>query len=303
MVHLARVANDFEQRSKSVGAPDPGMSLNPKTKDTPPERYVDAVAGELAVRLAETPEEIDAALALRYQVFYDEMAAKPSPEMAARHQDFDTFDPIADHLIAIDRRIGDGPEAVVATYRLIRREAAAEHGGFYSEDEYDITPLLNWPGPILELGRSCVGEGHRTRATMTLMWRGLAEYVMHHDIGIMFGCASLHGTDPQELALPLAYLHHNHLAPPELRPRAVPERYVDMNLMAADDIDRKKALVALPPLIKGYLRLGGFVGEGAVVDEQFNTTDVCVIVKTDLVTGKYYRHYTRDQESKADDAK
>jgi putative hemolysin len=279
------------------------MNLNPNTGNANTERYVDAEAGELVVRLAETPEEIDAALALRYRVFYDEMAAKPSPEMAARHQDFDDFDPIADHLIAIDRRIGEGPDAVVATYRLIRREAAKAYGRFYSEDEYDITPLLNWPGPILELGRSCVGEGHRTRSTMTLLWRGLAEYVMHHDIGIMFGCASLHGTDPQELALPLAYLHHNHLAPPELRPRALPERYVDMNLMAADVIDRKKALVALPPLIKGYLRLGGFVGDGAVVDEQFNTTDVCVIVKTDLVTGKYYRHYTRDQESKADSAK
>jgi putative hemolysin len=279
------------------------MNLKHRPYETAKERYVDAEAGELAVRLAETQEEIDAALALRYRVFYDEMAAKPSPEMAARGQDFDDFDPIADHLIALDRGIGDGPEAVVATYRLIRREAAAEHGGFYSEDEYDITPLLNWPGPILELGRSCVGEGHRTRSTMTLLWRGLAEYVAHHDIGIMFGCASLHGTNPQELALPLAYLHHFHLAPPELRPRAVAERYVDMNLMDAEAIDRKKALAALPPLIKGYLRLGGFVGEGAVVDEQFNTTDVCVIVKTDLVTGKYYRHYTRDQESKADDAK
>lgn len=292
----------IEQRSKTVGAPHPGMNLNHRPHDTAKERYVDAEAGELVVRLAETPEEIDAALALRYRVFYDEMAAKPSPEMAARRQDFDDFDPIADHLIAIDRRIGDGPEAVVATYRLIRREAAAKHGGFYSQDEYDITPLLNWPGPILELGRSCVGEGHRTRATMTLVWRGLAEYVMHHDIGIMFGCASLHGTNPQELALPLAYLYHFHLAPPELRPQALAERNVDMNLMEADAIDKKQALVALPPLIKGYLRLGGFVGDGAVVDEQFNTTDVCVIVKTDLVTGKYYRHYTRDQESKADDA-
>ena len=279
------------------------MKLNQTAKDDTGQRIVDADAGELTVRLAETREEIDAALALRYKIFYDEMAAKPTPEMAARRQDFDDFDPIADHLIAIDRAIGDGPEAVVATYRLIRREAAAEHGQFYSEDEYDITPLLNWPGPILELGRSCVGERHRTRSTMTLMWRGLAEYVIHHDIGVMFGCASLHGTNPQELALPLAYLHHHHMAPPELRPRALPERFVDMNLMDADAIDRKKALVALPPLIKGYLRLGGFIGEGAVVDVQFNTTDVCIIVKTDLVTGKYFRHYTRDHESKEDGAK
>jgi putative hemolysin len=277
------------------------MNPNPKTEQEPERRIVDGDAGELTVRLTETPAEIDAALALRYQVFYDEMAAKPTPEMAARRQDFDAFDPVADHLVVIDRAIGEGPEAVVATYRLIRREAAAKHGRFYSEDEYDITPLLNWPGPILELGRSCIGEGHRSRATMNLLWRGLAEYVIHHDIGVMFGCASLHGTDPQELALPLAYLHHHHLAPPELRPRAVAERFVDMNLMDAEAIDRRKALVALPPLIKGYLRLGGFVGEGAVVDHQFNTTDVCIIVKTDLVTGKYFRHYTRDHEGKSED--
>ena len=130
---------------------------------------------------------------------------------------------------------------------------------------------------------------------MQLLWRGLTEYVIHYDIGVMFGCASLHGTDPDALSLPLAYLYHNHLAPPALRPRALEDRYVDMNRLPADGIDRKAALFALPPLIKGYLRVGGFVGDGAVVDHQFNTTDVCVIVKTELVTGKYYRHYTRDQ--------
>ena len=263
-------------------------------------RVVEGEAGDLLVRLAETEAEIDAALALRYTVFYDEMAAKPTSEMAARQQDFDEFDAVADHLIVLDRAIGEGPEAVVATYRLIRREAAAARGRFYSEDEYDVRPLLDWDGPILELGRSCVGEGHRTRATMNLLWRGLAEYVRHHDIGVMFGCASLHGTDPDELALPLAYLHHFHLAPPELRPHAVADRLVDMDLMPVDEIDKKKALAALPPLIKGYLRLGGFIGEGAVVDHQFNTTDVCIIVKTDLVTGKYLRHYTRDQDAKAE---
>jgi len=270
--------------------------MNPPTK--PKARVVEAEAGDLVVRLAESEAEIAAALALRYTVFYDEMKAKPSPEMAARKQDFDDFDAVADHLVVVDRAIGDGPEAVVATYRLIRREAAAQHGHFYSEDEYDVQTLLNWPGPILELGRSCVGEGHRTRATMNLLWRGLAEYVIHYDVGVMFGCASLHGTDPDDLALPLAYLHHFHLAPPELRPRAVSGRMVDMNLLPAEEIDRKRALAALPPLIKGYLRLGGFVGEGAVVDHQFNTTDVCIIVKTDLVTGKYFRHYTRDQDPK-----
>ena len=109
----------------------------------------------------------------------------------------------------------------------------------------------------------------------------------------MFGCASLHGTDPRALALPLAYLHHHHLAPPELRPRALEDRYVDMQLMPADAIEPMRALAELPPLVKGYLRLGGFVGDGAVVDEQFNTTDICIVVKTELVTDKYYKHYER----------
>jgi L-ornithine Nalpha-acyltransferase len=109
----------------------------------------------------------------------------------------------------------------------------------------------------------------------------------------MFGCASLPGIDPDALAVPLSYLRHHHLAPPELRARAVPERYIEMNRLPPDAYNRARALAAVPPLIKGYLRLGGFVGDGAVIDEQFNTTDVCIVVKTDLVTERYHRHYER----------
>lgn len=260
-------------------------------------RIVDCSAGDLNVRLTETAEEVDAALALRYRIFYDEMAAKPTPEMAARRHDFDSYDDVCDHLIVLDRGLGQTPDSVVATYRLIRREAAAKCGRFYSESEFDVTPLLEMKGNILELGRSCVAEDHRNRATMQILWRGLTEYVMHHDIVVMFGCASLPGTDPSVLAVPLSYLHHNHLAPKELRPRALAERYQNMAVLAAPEVERKQALTALPPLIKGYLRVGGFVGDGAVIDHQFNTTDVCIVVKTDLVTGKYYRHYTRPQSS------
>jgi len=234
-------------------------------------RIVDVSAGDLDVRLTETSEEVEAALALRYQVFYDEMAAKPTPEMAARGHDFDSFDDVCDHLIVLDRRLGRKPGKVVATYRLIRREAAAKRGRFYSESEFDVTPLLKMKGSILELGRSCVAEAHRNRATMQILWRGLTEYVMHHDVVVMFGCASLPGTDPSALAVPLSYLHHNHLAPKELRPRALAERYQNMAVLPAPEVERKQALAVLPPLIKGYLRVGGFVGDGAVVDHQFNT--------------------------------
>ncbi|MGH6880243.1 GNAT family N-acetyltransferase [Hypericibacter sp.] len=255
---------------------------------------VDIRAGDLELRLAENEAEIEAAQRLRYQVFYREMSAEPTPEMAAAGRDFDSFDPFCDHLLVIDRRVGEGAAGVVGTYRLLRRSRAADRGRFYSVDEYDIAPLVAHPGEVLELGRSCIDAEHRSRAAMQLLWRGIADYVMYHDVTLMFGCASLPGIDPAAHALPLSYLYYNHLAPEALRPRALSSRYVDMQLMPRDAIDLKAALLALPPLIKGYLRLGGFVGDGAVVDTQFNTTDVCVIVKTDWVTDKYFKHYTRE---------
>lgn len=249
--------------------------------------------GNLGVRLARNEVEIDAAQRLRYQIFYNEMAARPTAEMAARARDFDRFDDLCDHLLVIDHDRGDGPEGVVGTYRLIRRAAAAEAGTFYSAAEYDISRLEAYPGEVLELGRSCVDVAYRTRGTMQLLWRGIAAYVWEHDIKLMFGCGSLPGTDPRALALPLSYLYFNHLAPESLRPTALPQLYADMRLMAPELIDKRAALNELPPLIKGYLRLGGFVGDGAVIDHQFNTTDVCIVVKTELVTEKYYRHYDR----------
>jgi L-ornithine Nalpha-acyltransferase len=249
--------------------------------------------GNLEVRLAQTNEEVEAAQALRYRVFYLEMQASPTREMAERQSDFDSFDPICDHLLVLDHNRGKGTDAVVGTYRLIRRAVADRHGSFYSSTEYDIQRLVDYPGEVLELGRSCVDTGYRTRPTMQLLWRGIAAYVWQHDIAVMFGCASLPGIEVDKLRCPLSYLYYHHLAPPALRPVALPERYVNMRLMDPGEIDPRAALAELPPLIKGYLRLGGFVGDGAVIDHQFNTTDVCVVVKTDLVTEKYIKHFER----------
>ena len=256
-------------------------------------RVVDIASGPLQVRLAETSADIDAAQALRYRVFYETMGARPLPDMARLRRDSDPFDNICDHLLVLDHSRGSGAEAIVGTYRLIRREAAQRCGAFYSAAEYDIAQLISYRGEILELGRSCVDIGYRTRPAMSLLWSGIAAYVFHHDIALMFGCASLPGTDPDALAAQLSYLHYHHMAPPRLRPRALDHRYVEMRRLAADAFDPVRTLGALPPLIKGYLRLGGFVGDGAVIDEQFNTIDVCVVVKTDLVTEKYSRHYER----------
>lgn len=263
---------------------------------------VEINAKGLTVRLAESDAEIDAAQALRYRVFYEEMDARPTDEMRARNRDFDDFDPVADHLLVVKDDEKDPKDAVVATYRLIRREAAREAGRFYTSDEYDITNLLNYPGAILELGRSCIDASVRDRRTMKMLWTGLGAYIFHHDIEIMFGCASLPGTEPQKLAVPLSFLYHNHLAPPALRTRAVEGRFVDMNMVPPGDLATAESyatlpqdLAELPPLIKGYLRVGAFVGDGAVVDYQFNTTDVCVIVKTDLMSQQYSKKFVKKE--------
>jgi putative hemolysin len=255
-------------------------------------------AGNLGLRIARTAEELDAAQALRYRVFYEELGAQPDAAAAARSRDSDRYDAVADHLLVVDHDLGDGLDAVVGTYRLIRREAAETIGRFYSADEYDISLIERFPGRVLELGRSCVDSAYRGRAAMQLLWRGIAAYVFTHNIDLMFGCASLPGTDVDALAAELTYLHAHHLAPADIRLRALPARYVDMRRMDVSEIDARQVLVGLPPLIKGYLRLGGFVGDGAVVDHQFNTTDVAVVVQTDLVTGKYYRHFEREQRDR-----
>jgi putative hemolysin len=259
-------------------------------------------SGSLEVRLAHGRADIEAAQALRYRVFVDELGARPSETARATRRDADKFDEYCDHMLVIDHAKGEGPESIVGTYRLLRRSVAERHDGFYTATEFDISPFLAMKGELLELGRSCVDAQHRNRPTMQLLWKGIAAYVFAHDIKLMFGCASLPGTDPAAHAAALSYLHHNHLAPENIRARALPQHYVAMDLLPAGAaghadamaaFDARTVIAALPPLIKGYLRLGGFVGDGAVVDREFNTVDVCILVVTDAVTDKYFKHYSR----------
>ena len=276
----------------------PGELMTVHDKDLA--RPVDVVAGNLVIRLAETEEEIIAAQKLRYQVFYEDMNAKPTAEMKSLARDFDSFDAHCDHLLVLDLGPTGSHRQVVGTYRLMRRSAARLQGQFYTSNEYDIGPILAYPGEILELGRSCVASAYRNGVTMALLWRGIAEYTRHHNIEVMFGCASLPGTDPRAVGPQLAYLHRHHLAPETLRPRALAERVIEIDLNLDDD-DLRRGRLALPPLIKGYLWLGGFVGEGAVVDFDFGTTDICVVVRIDAVTRRYLMHYRRDELPSSDD--
>ena len=251
--------------------------------------------GRLEVRLAETDQELEASQALRYRVFYEERGAQPTDDMVRAQLDFDSYDKFCEHLLVIDHDKGAGAKGVVGTYRMLHSSSAEIAGGFYSADEYDLDPLIagSTDGEILELGRSCVDKDYRNTATMQLLWQGIAAYIFRHDVKVMFGCASLPGTDLEALKEALSYLHHHHLAPETMRPRALESRYEAMDRSPADAIDPRRAIRSLPPLIKGYLRVGGYVGDGAVVDHQFNTTDVCIIVPTENVTSRYIRHYER----------
>lgn len=258
--------------------------------------------GSLEVRIAQTPEEIDAAQALRYRVFYEEMSATPDAKALATRRDADRFDEFCDHLLVVDHALADADagegvqaKAVVGCYRLLRQEVADQHGGFYTAGEYDIEPLLararNEGLRFLELGRSCVLEGYRNKRSVELLWHGIGYYLAMHNLDVMFGCASFETTDPDALALPLSYLYHEFLTPDEWYVRALGDQYVEMNRIPKDEINLRDALRALPPMIKGYIRAGCYIGDGAVVDEQFGTTDVLILFPVSRINDRYFSKF------------
>ena len=254
--------------------------------------------GSLEVRLASGEREVKRAQRLRYKVFYEEMSAVPVGLAALKRRDIDAYDEICDHLLVLDHDVKPKPfrahkPKVVGTYRLLRQQVADAHFGFYTADEFDIAPLLalHRGKNLLELGRSCVLKPYRNKKTVELLWAGLWAYVQRHRVDAMIGCASLEGTDPDRLALPLSFLHHFAAAEPEWRARALPGRYIGMDRLAAEAIDRKTALLSLPPLVKAYLRVGAKFGDGAVIDRQFGTTDVFVVMPVEAISGRYLSYF------------
>jgi len=253
--------------------------------------------GNLEVRLAQTAAEVRQAQKLRYRVFYQEGSAVPNPARLLARRDVDSYDAICDHLLVIEHAGAEGNAhrrpVVVGTYRLLRQPLAEEYGGFYTAGEFDIGTLVGRHGHLqfLELGRSCVLAEYRNKRTVELLWHGIHAYVLQNRCDVMIGCASIEGTDPERLALPLSFLHHYARAPEPWRARALPDRYVEMNRMAKDAIDPKAALRGLPPLIKGYLRLGAYVGDGAVIDREFGTTDVLIVLPLSVIQKRYFEHF------------
>lgn len=252
-----------------------------------------AASGALEVRLAETEHEVMLAQRLRYQVFYEEKSAIPSEEMRATRRDFDKFDDVCDHLLVVDRDVhdADGQPLVVGTYRLTREKDAEKVGGFYTAGEFDLGRMISGMPKgtkYLELGRSCIHRDYRSRpGAMQLLWKGLMAYVARFDIDVMFGCASFPGVDPQALALPLSYLHHHHPMPKDLLVSARPELYVAMDMLPPQAVDAREGIRALPAILKGYVRAGCCIGDGAVIDRQFDTIDVFIFFPLSGIDARY----------------
>ena len=246
----------------------------------------------LKIRLARDEQDFKAAQRLRYQVFIEELGGNGDLVDHDLQLEKDRFDPYFNHLILIDqRRDAKALDHVVGVYRMLDRAGAKRAGQFYSETEYDLSPLKNSGRNLLELGRSCVHPDYRGGLAVHYLWNGLAEYVAKNEIEVLFGVASFHGVDPKALALPLSYLHNNHLAPEDLRVKVRDGHFQSMNLLGPDQSTRASAMREIPSLIKAYLRIGGFVGDGAFIDHSFNTVDVCLLLDTARMSPRQHRLY------------
>ena len=239
------------------------------------------------VRLAKNFKDIDGAQKLRYRVFYEELKAKPTIKNILYEKDFDELDPFCDHLLVIDHNKSTARKLIVGTYRLIRRPMTQIHGKFYTEGEFDIKNILKTKGEILELGRSCVDKNYRDKPIIKLLWKAISAYMEHYKIKVLFGCASFPGINYKKYKEQLSFLYHYHLAPESIRPKALLPNKVQLNYCEKKTLNNYEIFKSLPPLLKGYLRLGAYVSDGAFIDKQFNTIDICIVLKSDSLKQKY----------------
>ncbi len=228
------------------------------------------------VSLAVDDAEIREAQRLRYKIFAEEMGARLSTILPGH--DIDLYDPYCDHLLV--RELGNGE--VVGTYRILSPESARRVGSYYSEQEFDLTRLHFLRPRMAELGRSCVHPEHRSGAVIARLWMGLADYMTRHGYEYIVGCASIAMHDGGHHA---ARVHRQvvarHLAPVEWR---VTPRY----RLPVETLDDGQPAI-LPPLIKGYTRLGALVCGEPAWDPDFNTADLPMLLPMAQLNRSYAR--------------
>lgn len=243
-------------------------------------------AGSLEARAARNFAEIDAAMKLRFEVFNLELNEGLSGSYE-RGYDTDAYDAYCDHLIVEDTETG----RVVGTYRLLLRSRADRNIGFYSENEFDISNLKSIPGEILELGRSCIAASHRSFATISLLWAAISKYAAAHGVNYMFGCASLHSSDRDEVRRVYSHLSRNHMAPERFRVHPLDSCRMEMGGEVSEESDIRDGMRKTPAILKGYLRAGAVICGPPAYDAEFGTADLLVLHEMSGMTSRYRNHY------------
>jgi putative hemolysin len=252
------------------------------------------------VRLTRTKEERKQVRQLRYEVFCLEENASATEEQKNLGEEYDSYDTYADYMAVFHNN------KIVGTYRIIDREAAEKMGGFYTEEEFNISKIKRVNGNIAEMSRACVKQEYRENGlVMRLLWAGLCEYVVKRKVVILFGVPSFVGTNPAMSAQAISYLYYNHLSPSHLRATVLKEkidpsvdpRMTQMNILPRAFIDDDEARKQMTPLIKGYLRLGATFGRGVFIDKPFGTYDVFVMLQTKDVDKTYQKHFTGSENA------
>ncbi|MEM9733572.1 MAG: GNAT family N-acyltransferase [Pseudomonadota bacterium] len=250
--------------------------------------------GSLTTRLARNHEEVTRAQELRFKVFFEERGKAPCTG-APSNRDADLFDAHCDHLLVLDG------QDIVGTYRLLPGNRTARTGGFYSAQEFDLSALTaNRPATrLLELGRSCILPAYRNKRTMELLWGGTWAYALSQGATRLFGCGSFEGTQPGQNRKALSLIASSALLDDHEDCDAASavhqsDRF-DLKELGAEPADNpRQALRLLPPLLKGYLRLGARFASTAVIDRAFNTTDVLVVLDVARINPRYINHYGAD---------
>lgn len=242
------------------------------------------------VKLADSKNEIKSAQKLRYQVFFSERNKKKIFNIDNFRKDSDKYDNYCDHIVVIHKKSKFSRNKIVGTYRLLKQSVAENKSGFYSSEEYDLTKLLNSNKyfNMLELSRSCISKDFRNKNVLQLMWKEIYKYIENNKVDAMFGTASFLDTNLYNLSNQLIYLNNSHKMPNEIMVNALDKcrakidysRNIKMNL---------KLVKSLPTLIKGYLKLNAYIGDGAVVDHKFKTTDIFVFLPVNDINYQYVK--------------
>ena len=237
-------------------------------------------APRYSILVASTPDEVEAAQRLRHLVFADELGARLHTTVPGL--DADEFDPFCDHLLVRE----DGSGEIVASYRMLPPQRAAKIGRLYSDGEFELSSISPLRDAIVETGRSCVHPDHRSGAVINLMWTGIARYLHLHGYRWLAGCASVPAVD-DVVSSGWEVVRTRHLSPPRLRvsPR------IPYPLGPAPTTDRSRLLAAAPPLLRGYLRLGAWIGGEPAHDADFGVADFFVLLSVDRVDPRYLKHF------------